>query len=140
MQQTVNRFAKKLGIRSGMGALIVGAPAGYRDLLAPLPDGVTVSDVMDDSFSFVQLFAIWKAELRIAAQSVLPHVVDGSLVWITYPKKTSGIASDLSREAVREAMGEIGWEAVSIIAIDEVWSALRFRRAEEVKRSSAGQN
>ena len=56
------------------------------------------------------------------------------MVWITYPKKTSCVESDLSREAVWAAMEGTGWRPVSQIAIDEIWSALRFRPIEDVKK------
>ena len=57
----------------------------------------------------------------------------GALVWISYPKKSSRLDSDLSREVVWAAMEETGWRPVSQIAIDEVWSALRFRPIQDVK-------
>jgi hypothetical protein len=57
----------------------------------------------------------------------------GALVWISYPKKSSRVDSDLSREVVWAAMEGTGWRPVSQIAIDEVWSALRFRPTEDVK-------
>ena len=117
-----------------MHALVIAAPPGYGKLLAPLPEGVVISNVMNGTHPFVQLFATHKSEIRKSAQKLLKHAAPGALVWIAYPKKTAGVESDLSREAVREAMSETGWRAVSIVAIDEVWSALRFRPARDVKR------
>jgi hypothetical protein len=55
------------------------------------------------------------------------------MVWISYPKKSSRVGSDLSREVVWAAMEGTGWRTVSQIAIDEVWSALRFRPTQDVK-------
>ena len=132
---SVNPVAKKLGIKPGMRALFVGAPPGYLELLAPLPEDIVISDVLSDTHRFVQLFATRSAEIKKLAPRVLRHATAGALVWIAYPKKTSGVASDLSREGVCEAMRSTGWHPVAIVALDEVWSALRFRPGSEGKRN-----
>jgi predicted SnoaL-like aldol condensation-catalyzing enzyme len=124
---------KKLGLKSGMRALVLGAPSGYINSLAPLPDRVEVSQSLGSAHEFVQFFATKKSEIKKSAKKLLQSAAPGALVWITYPKKTSGVESDLSREAVWAAMESTGWRPVSQIAIDEVWSALRFRPAEDVK-------
>jgi hypothetical protein len=130
---TINPIAKKLGMKPGMCALVVGAPRGYLKLLAPLPEGVVVSDVISSTHKFVQFFATRTSEIKKSSPGLLQHAAAGALVWIAYPKKTSGGASDLSRESVCEAMSGTGWRPVAIVAIDEVWSALRFRPVTEVK-------
>jgi hypothetical protein len=129
----MSSVTKKLGLKPGMAALMVSAPSRYLELLAPLPDGVVVSDNIGGTHQFVQLFATRKAEIKETAPKLLKHAAPGALVWITYPKKTSKVESDLSREEVWDAMTGTGWRPVSQIAIDEVWSALRFRPAVDVK-------
>jgi len=124
---------KKLGSKSGMRALVLGAPSGYLNSLAPLPDRVEVSRNFSGAHDFVQFFATWKTEITKSANKLLRSAAPGAVVWITYPKKTSGVESDLSREEVWAAMGSTGWRPVSQIAIDDVWSALRFRPTQEVK-------
>jgi hypothetical protein len=124
--------ARKLGLKPGMRALIVAAPPGYLQLLAPLPDGVIVSANADGMHPFVQVFAKRLSELSKLAQRLSKHAAPNALVWISYPKKTSNTGGDLNRDLIRERMSGAGWQAVSIVAIDEVWSALRFRPAGEV--------
>jgi hypothetical protein len=124
---------KKLGLKPGMRALVLGAPSGYTNSLAPLPDQVKVSQSLGSTHEFVQFFATKKSDLKKSAKKLLQSTTPGAIVWITYPKKTSGMDSDLSREAVWAAMEGTGWRPVSQIAIDEVWSALRFRPIEDVK-------
>ena len=68
----------------------------------------------------MQLFATHTSEIKKSARKLLKHAAAGALGWISYPKKTSGVASDLSREAVCEAMSGTGWRAVAIVALDEV--------------------
>ena len=129
----INPTVKKLGLKPGMRALVIAAPSGYLRSLAPLPEGVVISEAMGGSHEFVQFFATRKSDIEKSAPKLLKTVVPGALVWITYPKKTSGVESDLSREAVWAAMEGTGWRPVSQIAIDEIWSALRFRPTEDVK-------
>src|SRR4051794_14253376 len=129
----VSPIAKKLGLKPGMSAMVLEAPAGYLKLIQPLPEGVAVSEAKSGTHQFVQFFATAKAALTKAAPGVLKHAAPGGLVWITYPKKTSGVESDLSREEVWDALSGTDWRPVSQIAIDDVWSALRFRPTEDVK-------
>jgi predicted SnoaL-like aldol condensation-catalyzing enzyme len=124
---------KKLGLKPGMRALVIAAPSGYLKSLVPLPEGVIISEATDRAHEFVQFFATRKSDIEKSSTKLLRTAVPGALVWITYPKKTSGVESDLSRGAVWAAMERKGWRPVSQIAIDEVWSALRFRPTEDVK-------
>ena len=135
---TINPIVKKLGIKPGMRALVVAAPPACLKLLAPLPEGVTVASVPTGTHPFVLFFATSLAEIGKSVPNLLKHADRGAPVWIAYPKKTSGIESDLSRDLIAEAMSGTGWRPVSIIAIDEVWSALRFRPVSEVKTGRGG--
>ncbi len=129
----MNSTAKKLGLKAGMRALVLAAPPSYLKSLAPIPDGVTVSEKVAGRYEFVQFFATRKAQIEKSANQLLQAAEPGALVWITYPKKTSGVDSDLSREAVWQAMERTDWRPVSQIAVDEVWSALRFRPIKDFK-------
>jgi hypothetical protein len=129
----ISPVAKKLGIKAGMQVVVISAPSGYAKSLEPLPEGVIVSDKIGSNYQLVQFFATRKADIKKSAPKLLKDAAPGALVWITYPKKTSGVASDLSREEVWDAMAGTGWRPVTQIAIDEVWSALRFRPEADVK-------
>ena len=129
-------IAKKLGMNPGMRALIIAPPPGYLKSLTPAPDGLTVSSRADGMYPFVQIFATRLAEIRAFAKKLSKNAAPNALVWISYPKKTSKTGSDLNRDIIREAMSGTGWRAVSIVAIDEVWSALRFRPVAQVSSRS----
>ncbi len=126
-------IGRKLGMNPGIRALIIAPPPGYLKLLTPLPDGLTVSSRADSMYPFVQVFATRLAEISAFAKKLPKHAAPNALVWISYPKKTSKISSELSRDIIREAMSGTGWRAVSIVAVDEVWSALRFRPKGQVR-------
>jgi hypothetical protein len=125
--------ARKLGLNPGMRALILASPPGYLKMLMSQADGLTASSRARGTYSFVQVFATRLSDLHQVTQRLSKHAAPNALVWISYPKKTSRIDSGLSRDIIREAMSGTGWRAVSIIAIDEVWSALRFRPAGQVR-------
>ena len=127
-----NPVARKLGMNLGMRALIIAPPPGYLKLLKPLPDGLTVSSRADGMYPFVQVFATRLSEISTFAKKLPKRAAPNALVWISYPKKTSKVKGDLSRDLIRQAMSGTGWRAVSIVAIDEVWSALRFRMADQI--------
>lgn len=124
--------ARKLGMKRGMQALIISPPPDYLKLLAPLPDHLVVSFVANGAYPFVQVFATRHSEISKFAHRLTKHAAPNALVWISYPKKTSRTAGDLSRDIIRAAMSDAGWRAVSIVSIDEVWSALRIRPAGQV--------
>jgi hypothetical protein len=105
----MNPTAKKLGLKPAMRALVINAPSGCLKSLAPLPEGIVVSEAVGGSHEFVQFFATRKSDIQKSATKLLKAAVPGALVWITYPKKASGVESDLSREAVWTAMeGRVG--------------------------------
>jgi hypothetical protein len=120
-------------MKPAMRALVVSAPPAYLKRLAPLPEGVVITSTADGAHPFIQLFATSRADLDKSAPYLLKHIARGALVWIAYPKKTSGVESNLSRDVVAKAMKGRGWRPVSIIAIDAVWSALRFRPIADFK-------
>ena len=65
-------IVKKLGLKSGMRALVLGAPSGYMDSLAPLPDGVAVAESLGSAHEFVQFFATKKSEITKSAKKAAP--------------------------------------------------------------------
>ncbi len=102
---------KKLGIKPKYRLLILHAPEGYREQLGTLPAGV---------------------ELEKHGPMAIKLVKPGGLLWISYPKLSSKVPTDLSRNVLWEVFPNKEWRPVTQISIDEVWSALRFRPKSEV--------
>jgi|SRR5215831_276406 len=129
-------IARKLGLNPGMRALIIAPPPGYLELLRPMPEDVTVSSKAGPAYSFVQVFATHLSDISKFARKLRTYAAPNALVWISYPKQSSKLKGELSRDVIRAAMNGPGWRAVSIVAIDEIWSALRFRQlGQEAPRS-----
>jgi hypothetical protein len=125
-------LSRKLQLRSGARALVINAPDGYLDLLSPLPAGASVAASGDGPFDVVQLFARTRSDLRAGIAQAMAAAGEDGVLWVSYPKLASASASDLSRQAVWDALTGTGWEPVTQVAVDETWSALRIRPSEKV--------
>ena len=123
-----HQLAKKLRIQPGQRMLVLNAPAGYVESLDELPAASTVSNaVSTGSFDFVQVFARDQAELDQLKATAVGSVTYDGLFWVCYPKKTSKIKSDLTRDNLWNQFD--GLRPVAQVAIDDTWSAIRFRPA-----------
>lgn len=124
-----------------MELLIVAPPAGYREVLGSLPSGTRMAKAFNKGpFPFVQLFISELADLDRCVPGYLTMADENALVWISYPKMRRNGAVGLSRDKVRAILKYLGWRAVSIIAIDDIWSALRFRPFLAVTHRRSGSN
>ena len=117
---------QKLGIGKGCLVGMMGAPEGFAEKLGPLPEGVKLSSrgVADRLLFFATSQKELLQRFPLAARRVAP----GGALWICWPKRTSGMESDLSEAAVRRAGLDAGWVDYKICAVDETWSGLRFAR------------
>jgi len=123
---------KKLRIQPGQRLLILNAPDGYFSTLGQLPEGVEVTDAPNGGFDFVQVFVKSISELEKQAPIAIKAVKYDGLLWICYPKQSSGIKTDINRDTGWSVVQQAGLRPVTQIAIDDTWSALRFRPGERV--------
>ena len=120
-------LAKKLRIKSGHRMAVIHAPEGYLGLLGELPEGVSATHDLEGAFDMVQAFYTTLADLLAEAGQLKASVKEGGLLWISYPKKSAKVESDLSRDVLRKELAEQGLRPVALVSIDATWSALRFR-------------
>jgi hypothetical protein len=122
-------LAKKLQIKAGTRVLVLGGPEGYLERLGPLPEGAEVRTRGGGraAFDVVHVFAEDRTGLDRRWAAASGAVRPGGIPWVSYPKQASGAGSDLNRDVLREELASRGWEAVSQVAVDERWSALRFK-------------
>jgi predicted transport protein len=120
-------LAEKLYIRPSYTVALLNAPKGAADLLAPLPDDVTVVTNLKTPVNLVLQFVKSSADLEKAAKE-LKEVLDKDVVlWFAYPKQSSKTASDLTRDHGWKPIYELGYTGVATGAIDSTWSGIRFR-------------
>ena len=117
---------KKLGYRTGLRAVVQGAPAGYKALLA-LPSDVTVSfgKAIEKDLAFLHVFTASRAELAAALRVVRKAMAPDGIVWVSWPKKASGIPSEVTEDTVRELALPIGLVDIKVCAVDDTWSGLK---------------
>lgn len=114
--------ARKLKMKPGYTVLVLNSPEGY------LSKSSTAERkfIPGKQYDFIQLFVVNKQELDKFFPKILKAIKRETLLWITYPKKSSAIKTDISRDYGWEVLVKNGYEANALVAIDETWSALRF--------------
>jgi hypothetical protein len=125
---------RKLRIQPGQRLLILNSPPGYVESLGPLPDGARIAEAAEGAVDFCHLFARNSAQLAELLPVALAACKYDGLFWVSYPKKSSKVASDLSRDVLWELPGETSLRPVAQVSIDQTWSALRYRPGELVHK------
>jgi hypothetical protein len=120
-------LAKKLKLKPGQHAAVLNPPESYLEQLSPLPDGVELAGKLQGEFDWVQIFVKDKAEL----DGLIPHVIGAlkpeSLLWISFPKGTSKIQTDLTRDKGWDTLEQTDLKWVNLVSVDETWSAFALR-------------
>jgi hypothetical protein len=129
-------LTRKLHLKPGMRFIATNAPEGFHRTLGPLPEGATREQVLRGTFDLILLFVSSKKELKSQFEKALGSLKPDGLLWVAYPKKSSGLPSDLTAMSGDwDAYTDSEWQPVSMIAVDEGWSATRFKHAPELKQS-----
>lgn len=121
-------LTEKLRIKPGNRIAVLNQPDVYAGYPPKLPKGVTVLHSLQGSFDQVHLFVVKKAELDSLAPAAIKELNPNGLLWVYFPKKTSAIQTDLSRDRGWNAIGKAGLSGISLISLDETWSAFAFRK------------
>lgn len=127
----VNPLNKKLLIKAGHTVGIFNRPTGYEKLIDPLPIGAMQGSGIGP-FDCVVCFTGSKAEVDVLASFVMKAVKPGGVLWLCYPKGTSGLKTDITRDKGWDALKKAGWEVVAQVAIDDKWTGSRFRPSSEI--------
>jgi hypothetical protein len=117
---------RKLGIREGCRLLLAGAPAGFAAALGDLPAGVELVERAGGAIDVAILFAPDLATARRELDSLAAALQPAGGLWIAWPKRSSGVVSDLDENRIRELGLMAGLVDNKVCAIDSTWSALRF--------------
>jgi hypothetical protein len=117
---------KKLGLKAGSVSYVYQPPKDYFQWMSPMPEGVKVKDKLAGAMDFIHLFVrdrkIFEKEF-VRGRKVLK---DDGMLWVSWPKKSSKIETDLDENIVRDYGLEQGLVDVKVCAVDEVWSGLKF--------------
>ena len=128
-------LVQKLGIKSGTIVVAIDAPENYRTLLKPIPSGVNFASRPVGNTRFVHLFATRRSDLA-KQLSILRHKIpDDAVLWVSWPKKSSGVATDITEDAIRLVALPLGFVDIKVCAVDETWSGLKLMIRRENRKS-----
>jgi hypothetical protein len=118
---------KKLGIKAGVRAIaLVNAPQGFSEELGALPEGARFVSAAHKKLDLVLAFVKSRAELVRVLTRLRPRLSQNGMLWVAWPKKSSGVETDLTFDVVQEAGLSAGIVDTKICAINDVWSGLKF--------------
>ncbi len=115
----------KLGIKSGQTILFINPPGSYSADLGPLPDNVTLKKDLEGGFNVIQFFTKHRAELQEKLPFLKASLVDKGMIWVSWPKKASGVETDVTEDVIREVALAQGLVDVKVCAVNDVWSGLK---------------
>lgn len=127
-------LAKKLGIKSGIRLLLVNAPGNYAELVAPLPPEVQVSSRFRGSVDLCHFFTRRDVELRAKLPRLMSLIRQDGCIWVSWPKRASGVKTDVTEDRIRAACLPIGLVDIKVCAVDETWSGLKLVIRKALRR------
>jgi predicted transport protein len=127
---TISSLAKKLQLKTGTRGVLINAPLDFRQMVEPLPEGTVLLDELENKIDFILIFTQDRAELEQWMKTAVTAVKDDGLLWLAYPKKSSDVKTDLTRDEGWASLTQAGYRPIRQIALDDTWSALRFRLSE----------
>ena len=127
-------LTQKLGIKPGFCIFTTGAPAAYGDIVGKLPPGVTVAPRLQAPLDLVHVFATEVAGLAARLRGCRDAIAPDGMIWVSWPKKSSGVATDIVEDSIREIAFPLGLVDVKVCAVDETWSGLKLVVRKENRR------
>jgi len=131
---------QKLGIKEGHKVALLGAPAGFPDkTLGVLPTGAVIGKLSSKAkelalFDVIVAFVKLRADLVVHIASCRPRMQQDGGLWIAWPKKTSGVPTDITEQTIRDVALPTGLVDNKVCAIDETWSGLRLVIRKELRK------
>ncbi len=119
-------LVKKLGIKPGDRMILCNEPETFLKDLGGLPPGVKATDRLTNTANFQLFFTDRRADLKKAFPELVKKLESNGMLWISWPKKSSGKLTDLTEDIVREIGLAAGVVDVKVCAIDDTWSGLKF--------------
>lgn len=129
---------KKLGIAESTQVALIDAPSDYEALLGRLPAGVNLGASLSQRTDLVHVFAIQRDELAVHLAKLRRKLRDDAVVWVSWPKKSSKVATTVTEDVVRELALPLGFVDIKVCAVSEVWSGLKLVVRKELRGQSAG--
>ena len=117
---------RKLGVKENQRIALINEPSNFQNLLGTLPPNTQVVKRLTAPLDLVLLFVQTERSLAKQFAGITKKIATNGMVWVAWPKKSSGVATDLSFERVQRIGLDCGLVDVKICAVDDVWSGLKF--------------
>ncbi|MDO3644112.1 DUF3052 family protein [Mucilaginibacter sp. L3T2-6] len=118
-------LAKKLGIKPGFNIRLINAPENYFKLFADLPEDLRVNNETFEPKDLIHFFTREKDEYFSMLTGLRSQLKPGGMIWISWPKKSSKVKTDISEDVIRDFALQNGLVDIKVCAVDEVWSGLK---------------
>src|SRR6186713_746278 len=118
-------LVQKLGIKQGFCIFVDGLSMPYREVVGELPDDVTIAKTARAPLDMVHVFAAEAKGLAARLRSYRKAIAPDGMIWASWPKKASGVATDVTETLVRETALANGLVDIKVCAVDDVWSGLK---------------
>lgn len=126
-------LAKKLGIVAGTRVVARNAPAAYEQLVAPLPPGVSIGPSVTRSTDLIHVFVVDRSSLEKELTSLRRAIKPDGVIWVSWPKKSAKVSTDLTEDTIREICLPLGLVDVKVCAVNEIWSGLKLVIRKELR-------
>jgi hypothetical protein len=124
---------QKLGIQPGFRIFVAGAPAGYETIVGELPAQTNVVGRLNGALDLIHIFASDRKALADKLAVYRDAIKPDGMIWISWPKKASGVPTDYADNVVRDVALPLGLVDVKVCAIDTTWSGLKFVTRRELR-------
>jgi len=118
-------LVKKLGIAPGSRLFVADAPEDYARLVAPLPQGARITTRLAADTDMAHIFSTRRQQLDRRLRATLPKLRQDGAIWVSWPKKSARVPTDISEDTVRELALPLGLVDVKVCAVDDTWSGLK---------------
>lgn len=132
-------LARKLGIRAGSRVLLLDAPPDLMALLDPLPEGVRFERAAGPGVDIAHLFVTRREDLARHLSGLRRQLRPDAALWVSWPKKSSGVASTVTEDTIRELALPLGLVDIKVCAVSAVWSGLKLVLRKELRPAAAVQ-
>jgi len=131
-------LAKKLGIKDGSRIFLLDGPKNYLQLVAPLPMVVQVVTQITGDTDIVHIFSKEKKRLSQALRACLKGMRQDGMIWVSWPKKSSKVPTDITEDTIREVALPLGLVDIKVCAVDDIWSGLKLVVRKENRKEEMG--
>ena len=131
---TESPLAKKMKLKSGLKAAVINAPENYVDTLK---HDTALSPTLNGKFDWIQIFVQHRSQLDALAPKAAKALRPESILWISFPKGTSKIQTDLTRDKGWESLRKLDLKWINLVSVNDTWSAFALRPYQEGEKKQS---